>query len=113
MCKWGTDKLIYVIRRNNPYIKDGWHAMAVDACIADYVQEMNNRGIITTGCCCGHGKDPAEVLIDYASKDILDKYGYAYEDYENRLFIHYIPEEGINPDAQAQEFDLSVERTKE
>lgn len=29
MCKWGTDKLIHVIRRNNPDVPDGWHLVYV------------------------------------------------------------------------------------
>lgn len=90
MCKWGTCKIIYVIRRNNPYIRDGWHPVAVDACIADYIQTMNDRNIITLNCCCGHGKDRGSVLIDYTSKHLLDYYQYKYEDYESRCYIHYI-----------------------
>lgn len=79
MCKWGTDKLIHVIHRNNEYIPDGWHEIAVDACIADYVQEMNDRGIITTGCCCGHFKGDSVVTVATKSQDLLDLFGYAYQ----------------------------------
>lgn len=90
MCKWGTDKFIFVIRRNHPDSKDGWHRIVVDACIADYVQKMNDRGIITRGCCCGHGKEPGSVLVDRESIALMDDYGYAYEPYENGALIHYI-----------------------
>jgi hypothetical protein len=32
------------------------HAVEVDACIADEVEELNNRyGIVTEWSCCGHG----------------------------------------------------------
>ncbi|WP_143083056.1 hypothetical protein [Salibacterium qingdaonense] len=27
----------------------------VDACIADEVQQLNDQGIVTLGCCCNHG----------------------------------------------------------
>jgi hypothetical protein len=87
MCNWGTDKIIYVIRRNNNLTSDGWHPVAVDFCIADEVQQMNNRGIITTGCCCGHGKRPPEVLVSLESKELLDKFGYLYEIYEDRTLL--------------------------
>lgn len=78
MCEWGTDKVIRVIRRNNADIPDGWHSMAVDSCIADYVQVMNLRRIITVGCCCGHGRGPGEVLIARESVGLLEAWGYAW-----------------------------------
>ncbi|WP_152619485.1 hypothetical protein [Cohnella kolymensis] len=28
----------------------------VDACIADEIQYLNDQGVVTLGCCCGHGK---------------------------------------------------------
>lgn len=95
MCKWGTDTTIYVIRRNNDTIPDGWHAIAVDFCIAEYVQEMNNRGIITLGCCCGHGKAPAVVLVALESADLMDRYGYAHTLYEGYSLEHIISEDRI------------------
>lgn len=85
MCQWGTDAEIHVIRRNNDFIPDGWHPVYVDACIADYVQTMNLRGIITVGCCCGHGKSAfAAVLVDMASISLLERYGYEYHDFDDR-----------------------------
>lgn len=103
MCKWGTDRIIHVIHRNNEFVPDGWHPIGVDACIADLVQEMNNRGIITTGCCCGHGKDTGWVQIDPISEDLLIRYGYNYEcvqisyldiqdnPYTEPCLIHHLP----------------------
>lgn len=83
MCKWGTTRMIRVIRRNHDDYPDGWHSIGVDACIANYVQEMNDRGIITVGCCCGHF-DPigASVLVDAASIPLLDRYGYSHHVFE-------------------------------
>ncbi len=78
MCKWGTITVIHVIRRNNPYVAQGWHPMGVDSCIADYVQKMNDQGIHTLGCCCGHGEYPAMVTIDINSTALLDAYGYTW-----------------------------------
>jgi hypothetical protein len=91
MCTWGTDKIIHVIRRNNDLFPDGWHPIAVDACIADYVQLMNDRGIITVGCCCGHFKSPSVVLVADVSKNLLEQYGYSYQPYEfEDVLIHHI-----------------------
>lgn len=82
MCQWGTDKAIHVIRRNHLDYADGWHEIYVDACIADYVQAMNDQGIITVGCCCGHFKAPAVVLISTESRLLLDQLGYEYHEFE-------------------------------
>ena len=56
MCKWGTSKPVYVIRRANPFVKDGWHKVYVDSCIAEEIQMLNDNGVITLNSCCGHGK---------------------------------------------------------
>lgn len=78
MCKWGTDTIIGVIRRNNDDIPDGWHMKGVDSCIADKVQLMNFQGIITVGCCCGHGNGVGVILVDPESISLLDRHNYAY-----------------------------------
>ena len=93
MCQWGTDRVIHVIRRNNDDIPDGWHSVAVDACLADYVQEMNMRGIITTGCCCSHGHGIPVALIATESIPLLDQYAYEYHPFEDRddVVEHNIP----------------------
>lgn len=93
MCKWGTDRLIYVIRHANPDVPDGWHPVYVDACIAGYVQRMNDQGIITTACCCGHGKGPGSVLVATESVPLLDRYGYEYHAYNDREDVveHSLP----------------------
>lgn len=57
MCLHGTYKFVNVIsEQNNKRVK-------VDACIADEVQELNNLGVITLGCCCSHGK--AGKIVDW------------------------------------------------
>ena len=50
MCRHGTYSTVRVI--NDQVNK----AVKVDACIADEVQFLNDSGVITLGCCCGHGK---------------------------------------------------------
>jgi len=62
MCLYGTHKEITVINpaQQNKKIK-------VDACIADEIQQLNNTGVITLGCCCGHGQ--AGKVLGYGDKD--------------------------------------------
>lgn len=90
MCKWGTHKEVFVIRRNNPYIEDGWHPMNVDVCIAADVQKMNDLGIITIGCCCGHAQYEAGIGVELESRDLLDKHGYEYREPNNSNAYKYL-----------------------
>lgn len=53
MCKWGTDKEVMLCK---PLPISGRKMVKVDACIARLVQTLNDYGIETIGCCCGHGK---------------------------------------------------------
>ena len=98
MCKWGTSVYIKVIRSPSAWrlnLSDGWYPVAVDACIADYVQKMNDLGIVTVGCCCGHGKGPGAVLVTAESEGLLDRLGYEYHKLEpgrDDVVEHTIPE---------------------
>jgi hypothetical protein len=89
MCLYGNLKLVKVLNQNqnNKYVK-------VDACIANEIQSLNDKGIITLNCCCGHGKagqileyenlygkwkeyqSPPVVLIDNKSVEQAKKFGY-------------------------------------
>jgi len=51
MCEWGIDKEINLCGPVERKIK-------VDACLAPLVQMLNDFGIETIACCCGHGKSP-------------------------------------------------------
>lgn len=55
MCKWGTDKEIKLCSLM-PISKR--EKIKVDACMAPLVQMLNDYGIKTLACCCGHGKTP-------------------------------------------------------
>lgn len=59
MCKWGTDTILRVpIHADDSYTGEfRWDNKPVDSCIADIVQALNDAGIYTRGCCCGHGKE--------------------------------------------------------
>ena len=90
MCKWGTDKKVTVIRRANPFVEDGQHEIYVDECLADEIQELNDKGIITTNSCCGHGKQSGTILIADTEKEKCEKLGYIVNSYEdNRGFYIY------------------------
>jgi len=47
-----------------------------DVCIGKEIQMLNNNGVETVGCCCGHGDDVPTCLVSIDSKDILSSLGY-------------------------------------
>lgn len=60
MCRRGTDALV---KLNRPRPVSGRAETLVDACIAPLVQALNDAGVETLGCCCGHGREPGSVLF--------------------------------------------------
>lgn len=69
MCKWGNDKNIKLAYPNE---HSGRVEVGVDECLANLIQELNNHGIHTLNCCCGHGKGNGGILIHSDSYKILD-----------------------------------------
>jgi hypothetical protein len=61
MCDWGTNA---VVRLAYPIPVSGRTEIAVDACLAPLVQLLNNHGVHTTGCCCGHWRGDGSVLFE-------------------------------------------------
>lgn len=57
MCLYGVYKNVNIIN------KQAKSVVKVDACIADEIQELNNLGVVTIGCCCGHGT--AGEIVEY------------------------------------------------
>ena len=51
--------------------------MGIDRCIAKEVAKLWNKGIKTTGCCCGHGK--TEAYIGVVDEDIQKMKDMGYE----------------------------------
>ncbi len=58
MCEWGTTVPLEVTLppRLSSTGRKKICVKPVDSCIAPIVKALNDAGILTTGCCCGHGK---------------------------------------------------------
>lgn len=69
MCKWGKYKKVKLCK---PRENSGRIKIYVDSCISKLVQELNNHGVHTEGCCCGHFKGDGEILINSDSFEILN-----------------------------------------
>lgn len=60
MCKWGTNKLVKLAYPKE-VSKNSF--VSVDACISHLVQRLNEHGVHTLGCCCGHGNGEGSITI--------------------------------------------------
>lgn len=66
MCKSGTNEEVTLLKEK---LFSGRRTVPIDACIAHLVQALNDYGIETIACCCGHGK-AAKSSIRISSKSI-------------------------------------------
>ena len=53
MCEWGQTEQVRLCKPKEISKRE---EMPVDACLAPLVQMLNDYGIETIACCCGHGK---------------------------------------------------------
>lgn len=59
-------------KRNTTRIKIGKKTVRVDACISELITSLNENGIETVACCCGHGKYPVTILYRHKSNDAIN-----------------------------------------
>jgi hypothetical protein len=75
MCEYGNVKIL-----NHPNITNsftGKHKTPyIDSCIYDEIKYLNDKGVKTWGCCCGHGIDIPHCLISDYSAGICEDLGY-------------------------------------
>ncbi len=65
MCKHGEEVLMLVPIPAS-LASDGrfrWDVKDVDRCISQLVKALNDAGIYTAGCCCGHGKSDGSIVL--------------------------------------------------
>jgi len=78
MCLYGNYLLVEV----NYTQKENRH-VAIDACIAKEIYELNKKGVQTVGCCCSHGDKEynSHVLFLENSVSLMEELGYRVEKY--------------------------------
>lgn len=59
-----------------PNIIEKHHGIPVDKCIGREIEGLVKSGVITYGCCCGHGKYEPTCIIDESSLDLVKRLGY-------------------------------------
>jgi len=75
VCKHGEEVILKVpIPANLSHTGEFWWAeKGVDACIAPIVQALNDAGIYTSGCCCGHSEADGDIHLHDGRVLILKK----------------------------------------
>jgi hypothetical protein len=65
MCEHGDTVLIEVwVHETVSYSgRREFRARPIDRCIARLVETLDRGGIYMLGSCCGHGRDPGEILL--------------------------------------------------
>lgn len=51
-------------------------SISVDGCLAVEITALWREGIVTTGCCCGHGKHPPFIGVEPAHIPQMKAWGY-------------------------------------
>jgi hypothetical protein len=82
MCKWGTNVELRVpIQAELSHTgRERWAIKKIDACIAPIVDALNKGGVLTTACCCGHGKANGEIHLQDGPEVIRRHYSDQTED---------------------------------
>jgi hypothetical protein len=65
MCKHGDEVLLSVpIPASLSHTGElRWETKSVDRCIAPLVKALNDAGIYTANCCCGHGETDGNIIL--------------------------------------------------
>lgn len=70
MCDWNDTLMVRVpVPAELSHTGDlRWAEKPVDRCIAPIVTALNAAGILTSGCCCGHGRGCASITLHDGSE---------------------------------------------
>lgn len=75
--------------------------ICIDACLEDEIQALWQRGITTTGCCCGHNRLPGYIGVIDADIPIMKALGYRVRPNECRPHHEdsFYPKQGAGGDS--------------
>ncbi|MCT6925292.1 hypothetical protein [Metasolibacillus sp.] len=75
---------VYAINGGYYTTKD---SCAVDVCMVDEIQYLWQQGIVTTGCCCGHGITDAMINVADCSIQKMIELGYRRSEANDYTFL--------------------------
>lgn len=61
------------------------YPISIDSCIADEIQELWDKDIRTTGCCCGHGINLGFIQVENEDIPKMEAMGYEHYLYSNKF----------------------------
>lgn len=50
-------------KRSTRKVSAAFSTFKVDNCLQHIIEYLNKRGIVTVGCCCGHGRYKSTILV--------------------------------------------------
>ena len=62
----------------------------IDICICKEIKHLIDNGVITYGCCCGHGKLKPSCLVNIESKNKLNQLGYDLHKFSKNQYVIYL-----------------------
>lgn len=73
------------LRHNNPS-QTVRKAVSIDMCIVAEVYRLWQNGVITKGCCCGHGDSVGHIAVSVESIPIMKRLGYKSQEHGEEFF---------------------------
>lgn len=71
---------------------DGDKDVYVDRCLLEEIKGLVELGVVTLGCCCGHGKMPGYIQVDCDYQSISKMYELGYKRLWNQFgSIAFLP----------------------
>lgn len=75
MCEWGDDvELVVPMHPDTTGKPFHWAARKIDRCMVPMVKALNDAGIFTLNCCCGHDKGPGSIILHDGRELIIRPY---------------------------------------
>ena len=53
--------------------QEHWATKPIDACLAPIVEALNDAGIFTAACCCGHGQYEGSIILQDGRELVIHK----------------------------------------
>lgn len=76
---------------NQVELPSPWNSksICVDKCLEEEIKFLWSKGIITTGCCCGHNKVEPMINVSESSEDKMIGLGYNFtiSQFETKSFV--------------------------
>lgn len=63
------------IRYNNPDREKKTH-VSIDPCLVEEIKFLWSKGVVTTGCCCGHNSHPPYIGVTEEFIPVMKSMGY-------------------------------------